>query len=300
MTLSLDKSVAGPTFHPVGTRRRVVNSSASVIFTAAFVLALVPLVWVLWTVVGNGIGAVTSSTWWGQSQSGVLPKEEAGGAYHAIMGSVMMTAVAAVVSIPLGLFAGVYLVEYGTGKIARFATFAVDILAGVPSIVAGLFIFSLWISILGFPRSAFAVSLALILLMLPVVIRNTEEMLKLVPDELREASYALGIPKWKTILRIVLPTALSGIINGILLGIARVIGETAPMLILLGYAAGINNNPFEGNMGALPLMIKQELLNPSAAGEARMWGAALTLILIVGVLIAAASILSRLVAPKTK
>ncbi len=125
----------------------------------------------------------------------------------------------------------------------------VDILAGVPSIVAALFIFALWITTLGFPQSAFAVSLALVLLMLPVVVRNTEEMLKLVPDELREASYALGIPKWKTIVRVVVPTALPGIISGILLALARVMGETAPVLVLVGYARSINFNVFEGQHG---------------------------------------------------
>ena len=128
--------------------------------------------------------------------------------------------------------AAIYLVEYGRGAFARTVTFMVDVLAGVPSIVAALFVFSLWIATLGFEQSAFAVSLALVLLMLPVVVRNTEEMLKLVPDELREASYALGVPKWKTIMRIVIPTAMPGIISGVLLSIARVMGETAPVLVL--------------------------------------------------------------------
>ena len=125
----------------------------------------------------------------------------------------------------------------------------VDILSGVPSIVAALFIFAVWITPFGFEQSAFAVSLALVLLMLPVVIRSTEEMLRLVPDELREASYALGIPKWKTIVRIVLPTALSGIISGILLAIARVMGETAPVLVLVGYSRSINYDVFERQHG---------------------------------------------------
>ena len=142
----------------------------------------------------------------------------------------------------------------------------VDILAGVPSIVAALFIFALWIATLGFPQSAFAVSLALVLLMLPVVVRNTEEMLKLVPDELREASYALGVPKWKTIARIVMPTALPGIISGILLALARVMGETAPVLVLVGYSRSINFDVFDGNMASLPLLIYTELTNPRPAG----------------------------------
>jgi phosphate transport system permease protein len=163
----------------------------------------------------------------------------------------------------------------------------------VPSIVAALFIFALWIATLGFPQSAFAVSLALVLLMLPVVVRNTEEMLKLVPDELREASFALGIPKWKTIARIVVPTALPGIISGILLALARVMGETAPVLVLVGYARSINFDVFDGNMASLPLLIYTELTNPEEAGRLRVWGAALTLILIVAVMYLAAAAINR-------
>jgi phosphate transport system permease protein len=138
------------------------------------------------------------------------------------------------------------------------------------------------------------VSLALVLLMLPVVVRNTEEMLKLVPDELREASYALGIPKWKTIVRIVVPTALPGIISGILLSLARVMGETAPVLVLVGYARSINYDAFEGNMASLPLLVYTELTNPEAAGRLRVWGAALTLILLVAGLYLAAALVIRL------
>ena len=168
-------------------------------FTAAFVIAMVPLVWLLYTVVARGFRAVISADWWTKSLAGVLPEQVAGGVYHAIYGTIIQASIAAVLAVPLGVMAAIYLVEYGRGWFARTTTFMVDILAGVPSIVAALFIFALWIATLGFPQSAFAVSLALVLLMLPVVVRNTEEMLKLVPDELREASYALGIPKWKTI-----------------------------------------------------------------------------------------------------
>jgi phosphate transport system permease protein len=164
--------------------------------------------------------------------------------------------------------------------------------------VAALFVFSVWIATFGFDQSALAVSLALILLMLPVVIRSTEEMLRLVPDDLREASYALGIPKWVTIVRIVVPTALSGIISGILLALARVMGETAPVLVLVGYSRSINYNLVDGNMASLPLLIYTELTNPLPAGQFRIWGAALTLILLVGVLIVLAAIASRLLAPK--
>jgi len=290
---SADTTGKAPTFHPLSPIRKIKNSVATTLFGAAFALAAVPLVWVLFTVVERGFTAVVRQGWWTKSLAGVLPDQFAGGVYHAIYGTVIQAGIAAVLSVPLGIMAAIYLVEYGRGTFAKVTTFMVDILAGVPSIVAALFIFALWISTLGFKQSAFAVSLALVLLMLPVVVRNTEEMLKLVPDELREASYALGIPKWKTILRVVVPTALPGIISGLLLALARVMGETAPVLVLVGYARSINFNALDGNMASLPLLIYTELTNPEAAGRARVWGAALTLILIVGALYVAAAFVNR-------
>ena len=286
---TLDASVKGPTFHQISASRKFKNGLATGLFLTAFLIALVPLVWVLYTVLARGFTAITSMDWWTHSLYGVLPEDFAGGVYHAIYGTVIQAAIAAVIAVPIGIMAAVYLVEYGRGKLAQVTTFMVDILAGVPSIVAALFIFALWIATLGFPQSAFAVSLALVLLMLPVVVRNTEEMLKLVPDELREASFALGVPQWKTILRIVIPTALPGMISGILLALARVMGETAPVLILVGYSRAINFDPFEGNMASLPLFIYTELINPEAAGRLRVWGAALTLILLVAILYLAAA-----------
>lgn len=293
MTATLDHAVKGPTFHPVSTSRKVKNRLATTLFTTAFVLAMIPLVWLIYTVVAKGITAILSSTWWTNSLSGVLPEQMAGGVYHAIYGTLIQAAIAAVLSVPLGVMAAVYLVEYGGGRLAKVTTFMVDILAGVPSIVAALFVFALWIATLGFEQSAFAVSLALVLLMLPVVVRNTEEMLKLVPDELREASYALGIPKWKTIVRVVVPTALPGMISGILLALARVMGETAPVLVLVGYSRSINFDAFEGNMASLPLLIFTELVNPEAAGVLRVWGAALTLIAIIAALYLGAAFINR-------
>lgn len=293
MTTALDTAVKGPTFHPISSSRKIKNSIATVLFWASFVIAMVPLVWVLYTVLERGLRAIVSPGWWTKSLSGVLPEQLAGGVYHAIYGTIVQAAIAAVLAVPLGIFAAIYLVEYGRGWFARTTTYMVDILAGVPSIVAALFIFALWIATMGFPQSAFAVALALVLLMLPVVVRNTEEMLKLVPDELREASFALGIPKWKTIARVVIPTALPGIISGILLALARVIGETAPVLVLVGYARSINYDPFDGNMASLPLLIYTELINPEEAGRLRVWGAALTLILLVAVMYVGAAFVNR-------
>jgi phosphate transport system permease protein len=289
----LDRPVKDPTFHPVSTSRKIKNNIATILFTASFAIAMVPLGWLLWTVLEKGFKAVVFSTWWTNSLAGVLPEEFAGGVYHAIYGTLIQAVIAAALSVPLGVMAAVYLVEYGKGRLAKVTTFMVDILAGVPSIVAALFIFALWIATLGFEQSAFAVSLALVLLMLPVVVRNTEEMLKLVPDELREASYALGIQKWKTIVKIVVPTALPGMISGILLALARVMGETAPVLVLVGYSRSINFDAFEGNMASLPLLIYTELINPEEAGVLRVWGAALTLILIIAALYVGAAIINR-------
>ncbi len=204
------------------------------------------------------------------SLSGLSASAEGGGIYHALIGTLMQGLVCAALSVPLGLFVAVYLVEYaGNSRLGKLTTFMVDILSGVPSIVAALFIYALWIATFGFPKSAFAVSLALVLLMVPVVVRSTEEMLRIVPDDLREASYALGVPKWKTIARIVVPTALPGIITGVMLALARVLGETAPLLILVGYAPFINFNLFGGEMGTLPGVMVAEMNNPTDAGSNR-------------------------------
>nr|WP_172826578.1 phosphate ABC transporter permease PstA [Mycobacterium sp. 1423905.2] len=278
---ALDQPVKAAVFRTLSPWRRIKNGAATAFFFASFAIALVPLIWLLSVVLARGWYAVTRSDWWTHSLRGVLPEEFAGGIYHALYGTMVQAGVAAIIAVPLGLMTAVYLVEYGASRLARTTTFMVDVLAGVPSIVAALFIFSLWIATLGFQQSAFAVSLALVLLMLPVVVRSTEEMLRLVPDELREASYALGVPKWKTIVRIVVPIATPGIVSGILLAVARIIGETAPVLVLVGYSRSINVDIFNGNMASLPLLIYTELTNPEHAGFLRVWGAALTLIIMV-------------------
>lgn len=292
-------SAEASTFATISRSRKAKNAVAAGIAWTAFGIGLVPLAWILIYVVVKGLKAITNATWWTRSQRGILPSQVGGGVYHALFGTLLQTAIAAAVAIPLGILVAIYLVEYGRGALVRVTTFMVDILSGVPSIVAALFIFAVWISRFGFEQSAFAVSLALVLLMLPVVIRSTEEMLRLVPDELREASYALGVPKYKTILRIVVPTALSGIVSGILLAIARVMGETAPVLVLVGYSTSINYDVFKGNMASLPLLIYTQLVNPTPAGQLRVWGAALTLIIIIAIFIALAALIARLVAPKS-
>ena len=273
--------------------RVVRNTLATVVMVLAFVIALIPLVWILATVIQKGAALLPDPSWWLNSQRGITPRIEGGGAYHAILGTLLQALATAVIAVPLGIMAAILLVEYGASRIARVVSFTVDILSGLPSIVAALFIYAFWVTTLGFARSGFAVSLALVLLMVPVVVRSTEEMLKLVPMELREASYALGVPKWKTIVRIVLPTAFSGIITGVLLGLARVMGETAPLLILVGYSQSINTNLFSGNMAALPLMINNDRQQALAPAVERVWAAALTLVLIVLVLNIAGRAIAR-------
>lgn len=293
-TTTLDSPVKAPTFQNVSTRRRITDVGATVLVTLSVLVALVPLVWVLATVVAKGLPALMSATWFTHSLSGLTASSTGGGIYHALVGTLLQGLVCAIISIPLGVFVAIYLVEYaGRSKLGKITTFMVDILSGVPSIVAALFIYALWVSTFGMPKSGFAVSLALVLLMVPVVVRSTEEMLRIVPQDLREASYALGVPKWKTIVRIVLPTSMAGIITGIMLALARVMGETAPLLILVGYAPFINFDLFGGEQGSLPGVMVAEMNNPTAAGSQRIWGAALTLILVIAVLNVAAKVISH-------
>jgi phosphate transport system permease protein len=281
--MSTSTSDAQLTFRRPSGVRTAKNALATVYVTVVTVLAIVPLAWVLYTVITKGLRLILTSTWWLQSQRGITPRREGGGAYHAIVGTVEMALICAAIAVPLGVLGAILLIEYAKGtKVARGVSFMVDILSGIPSIVAALFIYALFITIFGFGRSAIAVSCALVLLMLPVVLRSTEEMLKLVPQELREASYALGVPKWRTIVSVVIPTAFSGIMTGVMLGVARVMGETAPLLILVSYAVGINFSPTSDTMGALPTMINSGRDQaPQLPGYERVWAAALTLIIIV-------------------
>ena len=259
-------------------RRQAKDRLATSVVWVAFVLAVTPLVALIFYTVQQGIGVVDGN-FLSHSMKGVLSSGPGGGIYHALIGTLEQVALATLIAAPVGLLTAVYLVEYGRGRLAKTVTFFVDVMTGVPSIVAGLFILSVWILGLGFSYSGFAGSLALAILMMPIVVRSTEEMLKLVPNELREASYALGVPRWKTILRIVLPTAIGGITTGVMLAVARITGETAPVLLLVFGADIINNNPFVGPQQSLPMYIWQQyaLVN-NDYGYARAWGAALVLI----------------------
>ncbi|BAX94477.1 phosphate ABC transporter permease PstA [Mycobacterium shigaense] len=303
MTTIFDRPLKARKLSTLSPRRRVANNVATVLVSLSLLIALAPLLWVLCSVAVRGFRAIATSAWWTHSQAGMTAFVSGGGAYHAILGTLLQGVVCAAISVPIGLLIAVYLVEYGGGSpLARLTSFMVDILSGVPAIVAALFIYALFVATLGFPRSQLAASLALVLLMLPVIVRATEEMLRIVPADLREASYALGVPKWKTIARVVIPTGLSGIVTGILLAVARVLGETAPLLILVGYSQAINLNIFRGFMGTLPGMMYDQTsagagVNP--VPTERLWGAALTLIAIIAVINIGARVVSMFFAPKS-
>ena len=282
-------------FTQISGKRKAVDKFATVIIYFAMALALVPLLWVLIKVVGEGLPTILNPDWWMYDMVGQPRNKAGGGAVHAIIGTLMQVVVTSALSIPIGVFTAIYLVEYSRGGfLGRITTFMVDILTGVPSIVAALFVYAMWITMFGFERSGFAVSLALVLLMVPIIVRNAEEMLRVVPMDLREASYALGVPKWKTIVKIVLPTALSGIVTGIMLAVARVMGESAPVLILVGSTTKINWNPFEGGQQSLPLYMVD--LYGAGSNEfvlERLWGSALTLVLLVAILMIGARLISK-------
>lgn len=262
-----------------GGWRRTKNQIATFVMWFALVATLVPLVFVLYTVISKGIGAIS---WQFLSGSPIPPNVMPlgiGGMGPAVVGTLIITGFAAVIAIPLGVLGAVYINEYGgKGWLAKFIAFMADVMTGVPSIVMGLFIFAIWV--LHFGYSGLAGSFALACLMLPIVIRSTYEMLLLVPNQLREASYALGATKARVTLTVVLPTAVGGIVSGALLAVARAAGETAPLLFVILTAEATNPNLFSGANTALSTQIFVNAQSPYVGAEARAWGAALTLIVI--------------------
>lgn len=295
-----DEAVALSNLQATSRRRHTVNLLVTIAVTAAFIIATLPLISVAIEVFSHGL-ARFDTEFFSYSMRNI--SGEGGGALHALMGTLLITLAATVISVPLGLLTAIYLVEYGTGRLARAITFFVDVMTGIPSIVAGLFAYAAFALIFG-PgvRMGIVGAVALTVLMIPIIVRSAEEMLRLVPHELREASYALGVPKWRTIVKIVLPTASAGIITGIMLAIARVVGETAPLLITAGFTASMNYNLFEGRMQSLPVFVYTQYANqgnPASAFIDRAWAAALALIIIVMVLNIAARIIAKKFAPAT-
>lgn len=285
--------------YSVEGRRKAKDRFVTVMVSSAFGIAVVPLVSLAYTVISKG-AARFDIDFFTMSMRNVVG--EGGGALHAIVGTLEITGLATLFSVPLGIMAAIYLIEYGRGRLAKAVTFFVDVMTGVPSIVAGLFAYALFVIFFG-PgvRMGLGGAIALSVLMTPVVIRATEEMLKIVPNELREAAYALGVPKWLTILKVVLPTALAGIATGIMIAIARVIGETAPLLLIAGFTASMNYNPFDERMATLPVFVFTSYANQGVDTQAyldRAWAGALTLMLIVMLLNLAARLVSKFFAPK--
>lgn len=297
-------------------RRKGTDAFARYLVYGTFLIALIPLVSVLFTVLARGIPGLSSSflTTSMKGVTGVHDNAAAagdgtvmGGIYHAIIGTLEITLLATLISVPIGLLTAIYLVEYGQGKwLSKAITFFVDVMTGIPSIVAGLFAASFFALVSGNPmnRMGLVAAVALSVLMIPTVVRNAEEMLRIVPNELREASYALGVRKWRTIMKVVIPTAISGIASGVTLAIARVIGETAPILVTAGFVTSINWSAFSGWMATLPTYIYYQIMtptSPTAAGisETRAWAAALILIIIVMALNLTARAIAKIFAPKT-
>ena len=281
--------------------RKAKDRLVTALVTVAFVVALLPLFSLVVTTLINGLPAFLTPSFFNESQRNVVG--EGGGALHAIVGTLLITGVATLISVPIGLLAAIYLTEYGRGRLARAITFFVDVMTGIPSIVAGLFAFALFSLVFSDPgiRFGFGGAVALTVLMIPVVVRSSEEMLKLVPNELREAAYALGVPKWLTIVKVVLPTSLAGIVTGIMISISRVIGETAPLLIISGFTASMNYDLFNERMMTLPVFVYTQYANQGAETQAyldRAWAGALTLILIVMVLNLGARIIAKIFSPK--
>ncbi|WP_416348866.1 phosphate ABC transporter permease PstA [Microbacterium sp. STN6] len=282
-------------------RRRALDRLVTSLVSTAFVIALLPLVSLVATVLQNGL-ARFDTAYFTESMRNVIGA--GGGGLHAIVGTLEITGMATLISVPVGLLASIYLVEYGRGALARGITFFVDVMMGIPSIVAGLFAFALFALATGNPgiRSGFVGAVSLSVLMIPVVVRSSEEILRLVPNELREASLALGVPKWLTVLKIVLPTSIAGLVTGVMLAIARVIGETAPLLIVAGFTASMNYDLFSDRMMTLPVFVYTQYtqaagLHAQAAVD-RAWAGALTLIIIVMVLNLAGRVIARIFAPR--
>lgn len=275
------------------------NRLATSLIYVAFALAAWPLLLIIKTLITLGHSRL-DATFFTHSNRDITAFDPGGGIYHAIIGTLEQVSIAIAITVPLGIMGAIYIVEYGQGRLANIVRLFVDVMTGIPSIVAGLFILSFWVLIVsphfnnGRPEfSGFAASLALSVLMLPTVTRSSEEMLRLVPTPLREAAYALGIPKWKTILKIVLPTAAAGIVTGVMLAIARAAGETAPVFLVAGATDSINTNPFTGSQESLATYIYSQASLASPHGAPRAWSAAVTLVVIVLALTIAAKLLAR-------
>ena len=274
----------------VSPRRRFRNGLATTLMWLALAVALVPLAFLLYYVAHEGLRVMS---WKFLTKNiPVVSRTKGPGMAPAILGTLLITGVATLIAVPLGVLGAVYVVEYGAdNRLARVIRFLGDVMAGVPSIVMGLFIYTIWV-VRVHHFTGFAGSLALACLMLPIVIRSSEGMLRLVPRELREAAYALGTSKSRTVLTVVLPAAASGIVSGCLLAVARAAGETAPLLFTVGLTSKVNLDVFKNQNTSLSLQIFSNANQPYVGAQQRAWGAALTLMIIVLIFSVAARVVS--------
>jgi len=284
-------SESHPLRRPLSRRRRLAGAISATLVWVAVAVAVIPLLLVMFTVVKKGGSLITPRFL--TDDLPIQARSAEGGVGPAVTGTLLITGVASLIAIPIGILAAIYLTEYGgTNRLARVIRFLSDVMAGVPSIVMGLFIFTVWV-VRYQERSGLAGSLALACLMLPIVIRSSEAMIRLVPNELREASYALGSRKARTVLTVVLPAALPGVVSGCLLAVARAAGETAPLLFTIGLTYS-KNLKLSGENTALSAQIFSNASTSFVAAQQRAWAAALTLIVIVLIL----SVVARVVAAR--
>ncbi|MFL5791459.1 MAG: phosphate ABC transporter permease PstA [Actinomycetota bacterium] len=262
----------------ISTRRRTKDRAFSIALWACVVVALVPLLLIVYRVVRLGLAAVSISLFTHTALPASFP---GGGMKQAFLGTAMIVGIAVLISIPLGVLTGIYLSEYGSGRVAGVVRFTAEILLSIPSIVAGAFIWALVVVALG-NFSALAAGIALTVLMWPIMARATEEVLRLVPTELREGALALGYPRWRVIVRVVLPTAGAGVFTAIMLAVARGLGETAPVLLTALGNDFVNTNPLKPT-DAVPLRVYNYAQSAYPAWRALAWGGAL--MLLVGVLV---------------
>ncbi len=281
--------------HKVGLReprswRSMKNKIVTVLMGLAFVIVIIPLGFVLYTVIAKGASIISAQFLTSDIPFNVAPAN-VGGMGPAVLGTILITGLATVLAVPIGILAAIYITEYGGNRfLTRLISFMADVMTGVPSIIMGLFIFSIWVIHFGY--SGLAGAFALGCLMLPIVIRSTEQMLRLVPDSLREGSYALGASKARVTLTVVLPAALSGIVSGALLAVARAAGETAPVLFTILTVMTVNANIFSGANTTLAAQIFANASQPYAGAQDRGWGAALTLVAIAFILMIAARLVT--------
>ena len=262
-------------------RKAALNSISTVMVYVAGMFVIFPLGSILYEIVKRGIGGLSFGIF---TTDMALTASDAplneGGLIHAIVGTLYIVAIASVISVPIGILTALYLTEI-KGKAAGTVRFFVQAMSGIPSIVAGLFIYAVWMIALGNQYSAFAGAMALAILMVPTVARTSEEVLKLIPNDLREAGLAMGGTQWRTVAMIVIPAAQSGLITAVILGVARVAGETAPLLLTMGGADALNLNPFDGNSSAIPFYVWKNFLLGSETAVDRAWAGVLVLMIIV-------------------